>query len=310
MNVNGTVGSIVANGTFQQRLREQLFRESLGEELGCAKGNHHFQLVVRHGRDNEVYALIIIGASPPEDQAQCRQHLLIRTNVRHTLSEYRSDGHINFYHNNNLNPQNLADTYFILWRNRICDLKAVARVSLGLNADASLATSSTVARAVHKLGFTYVHFVENPLEGQEIIRLTETTGQERDGLRYGRSGEGKNHRRLRKWVKRNPDEVVRGLRNVRTKTEVPLLSGDRVDVVYCAEGTIIAIEVKSRDSNKDDLLRGIYQCVKYGAVLNAENLENVVQVSTLLVTESQLPEDYRELAERLNVEHCVVEIPR
>ena len=299
----------MANSAFQQRLREQLFRERLGEELGCAKANRHFELVVRYGRDNEVYARITIGTNPREDQAQCGEHWLIRANVRGTLSDYRRDGHTIFYHNNNLRLANLADTHFVLWKNRLCDLKSVARVSLGLGADAPLAQSSTVAQAVHNLGFTYVHFVQEHLEGHEIIRLMETTGQERDGLRYGRSGEGENHRRLRKWVKRNPDEVVRGLRNVKTKTEVPLLSGDRVDVVYCANGTIIAIEVKSRDSNKDDLLRGIYQCVKYGAVLSAENLENSVQVSTLLVTESQLPEDYRELAERLNVEHCVVDIP-
>ena len=33
---------------------------------------------------------------------------------------------------------------------------------------------------------------------------------------------------------------------------------------------MLAIEVKSRDSNWNDLRRGIYQCIKYRAVLHAQ----------------------------------------
>ena len=53
-------------------------------------------------------------------------------------------------------------------------------------------------------------------------------------------------------------------------TEHELLSGDRVDVVCFTESELVAVEVKSRDSNWQDLRRGVYQCVKYRAVLCAQ----------------------------------------
>ena len=137
----------------------------------------------------------------------------------------------------------------------------------------------------------------------------EIEGTERDGLRRGRNGEGENHKRLRLWVKDNPGLVKKRLHNFKTKTEVELLSGDRVDVICRAKEKIVAIEVKSRDSDSADLRRGIYQCVKYRAVLSAEHIDSAVHVSALLVSESQLPTSCRDLATRLKVEHRVVRLP-
>ena len=81
------------------------------------------------------------------------------------------------------------------------------------------------------------------------------TGKERDGTGRG-GGEGVNHKALRLKVTRAPSLVRRGLRPESTETEVELLSGDRVDVVSVAKDGTIAIEVKSRDSNWNDLRRG------------------------------------------------------
>ena len=41
-------------------------------------------------------------------------------------------------------------------------------------------------------------------------------------------------------------------------------------IVNCAAREIITIEVKSRDSNWADLRRGVYQCVQYRAVMEAQ----------------------------------------
>ena len=131
-------------------------------------------------------------------------------------------------------------------------------------------------------------------------------GKERDGLRWGRKGEGENHKALRLWVKDNPDRIKKKFHGVRTETEVELLSGDRVDVVYYAKTETVAIEVKSRDSNRDDLKRGIYQCVKYRAVLRAQDLQQTFPVYSLLVTESKLDPDLEHLAKKLGVKHQVV----
>lgn len=130
-------------------------------------------------------------------------------------------------------------------------------------------------------------------------------GTETDGLSWGRKGEGENHKALRLWVKDNPDRIERSLSSVRAETEVELLSGDRVDVVFCSDKEIVAIEVKSRDSNWADLRRGIYQCVKYEAVLRAQETRDR-SVRSLLVTEKVLQPDLKRLAKKLDVKHRIV----
>jgi len=123
----------------------------------------------------------------------------------------------------------------------------------------------------------------------------------------GDGGEGHNHRTLREWVKEHPACVDPHLRDVDAKTEYPLLSGDRVDVVYRTEGEVVAIEVKSRDSNWPDLQRGIYQCVKYRAVMDAQEKETSGRrVRTLLVTEAHLPADLERAAKSLDIPHLQV----
>lgn len=137
----------------------------------------------------------------------------------------------------------------------------------------------------------------------EDLYVNDIEGKEKDGLRYGRKGEGRNHKKLRLWVKANPDQIEKKLDIVETDTEVELRSGDRVDVCYYAKKKIVAIEVKSRDSNCADLCRGIYQCIKYKAVLRAQENRSI---RSLLVTECKLTDDLRKLADRLGVRHLVV----
>ena len=105
-------------------------------------------------------------------------------------------------------------------------------------------------------------------------------------------------------MKDNPGEVEKRLGAVRAETEVELPSGDRVDVVIYGESATVAVEVKSRDSDWHDLRRGIYQCVKYRAVLHAQ--EDRPPVRAWLVAESRLDGDSRALAKRLGVKHKIV----
>ena len=84
----------------------------------------------------------------------------------------------------------------------------------------------------------------------------DLAGKERDGTGRG-GGEGANHKALRLKVMREPGLVRRGLQPEYTETEFELLSGDRVDVVSRAKGGTVAIEVKSRDSDWNDLRRGV-----------------------------------------------------
>ena len=97
-----------------------------------------------------------------------------------------------------------------------------------------------------------------------------------------------------------------GFRGVRTETEVDLLSGDRVDVVLYCERKTVAIEVKSRKSNEADLCRGVYQCVKYKAVLSAQ--DDRLPVESWLVTETGLDGDLKGLAKKLGIKHKIVSL--
>ena len=76
--------------------------------------------------------------------------------------------------------------------------------------------------------------------------------------------------------------------------------------VYCEQqdGTRIAIEVKSRISQDDDILRGIYQCVKYKAVLDSENKVHGVPDSSrsILVLEGYLSESNHQVKDTLGIE--------
>lgn len=129
-------------------------------------------------------------------------------------------------------------------------------------------------------------------------------GKEKDGLLRGRGGEGKNHKALRLWVKKNPEGIARSFSGVRSETEVELLSGDRVDIVLYDERKTVAVEVKSNISNEADLYRGIYQCVKYRAVLCAQ--DDRLPVESWLVTETGLDGDLKALARKLGIKHKVV----
>ena len=133
----------------------------------------------------------------------------------------------------------------------------------------------------------------------------DSAGKERDGRGRG-GGEGENHEALRLKVMREPSLVRRGLRPEYTETEFELLSGDRVDVVSRAKGGTVAIEVKSRDSDWNDLRRGVYQCVKYRAVLAAQDIRQEPTVESWLVTETDLPGDLKALARRLGVRTKVI----
>lgn len=90
--------------------------------------------------------------------------------------------------------------------------------------------------------------------------------------KFGLGGEGEHHLQLKEFIYNNPQFI--GIRDyVKKEMEHIILSGDRLDVWFkMADGSEIAIEVKSKISSDADILRGLYQCVKYKAILNAENL--------------------------------------
>ena len=81
------------------------------------------------------------------------------------------------------------------------------------------------------------------------------------------------------------------------------MSQDRIDVLIATKNTSYAIEVKSEISNDDDIIRGVFQAVKYKAVLEAQGKINgdTTDVKSILVICRALPELAAKMAKILDV---------
>ena len=85
----------------------------------------------------------------------------------------------------------------------------------------------------------------------------------------GSGEESEAHRALKSFVAENPSAIgLRGRFDAAVEHRLP--SGDSVDVLLTSRNRRIAVEVKSHLSPIEDVVRGIFQCVKYQAVLEAQ----------------------------------------
>ena len=139
--------------------------------------------------------------------------------------------------------------------------------------------------------------------GNHLPDYDPPKGGEQDGIRHRRAGEGQRHKDLRLWVKDNPVALDSDYRTFETQTEFVLDSADRVDVVYLGPDLTVAIEVKSSDSDNIDLKRGVFQCIKYRAVMRAMDFRSDPRVTAILVTQTPLPRDLEALRRRHGIRH-------
>ncbi|MBD2454687.1 hypothetical protein H6G80_11400 [Nostoc sp. FACHB-87] len=121
--------------------------------------------------------------------------------------------------------------------------------------------------------------------------------------RQGNEGESEFHQNLKSYICSNPDVV--GLpKNITGKTEYSLPSGDTVDVLFQLEQEWVAVEVKSRISDDSDIVRGLFQCVKYQAVIEAYQIVIGCKASchVLLAMENQFPTKLLQMKNLLGIE--------
>ncbi|MFC7541781.1 hypothetical protein ACFQU2_23030 [Siccirubricoccus deserti] len=84
-----------------------------------------------------------------------------------------------------------------------------------------------------------------------------------------RGGEGPEHEALKNFVAANPTVIGLSPKTAKGQTEFKLPSADTIDVSFTLDDEWVAAEVKSRISQEPDVVRGIFQCVKYQAVMEA-----------------------------------------
>lgn len=117
-------------------------------------------------------------------------------------------------------------------------------------------------------------------------------------------GESDEHKALKEYVAQNPKVLGLGANAPVGTTEYLLPSGDCLDVSFSGKKIWVAAEVKSSVSAEGDIVRGLFQCVKYRAVMEAVLLteSRPPNARALLVLESKFPQSLIPLRNMLGVE--------
>jgi hypothetical protein len=124
-----------------------------------------------------------------------------------------------------------------------------------------------------------------------------------EAAKYGRAGgESEEHRLLKEYVAKNPHAL--GLPKKAPLIEHCLSSADQIDVLFKYDEEWVGVEVKGIHSADSDIFRGVFQCVKYQAILEAEQKlrGQTVNCRVLLVLGGKLPEILRSVVELLEID--------
>lgn len=137
-----------------------------------------------------------------------------------------------------------------------------------------------------------------PFSDEELQKMSIPTN-------YHGGGEGSEHKKLKEYICNHP-EVVGIKEDCKGELEEMLYSGDRLDVLFkLKNGDRIAVEVKPSTSDDTDIFRGIYQCVKYKAVMEAMRRakSEKYNIKVILVTARPLSNLHRRLITEFSTHH-------
>lgn len=152
--------------------------------------------------------------------------------------------------------------------------------------------------------YTYQHWdwVLNELALEPMdLNLQEELSKAKS-IRGG--GESESHKKFKEFISKNPH--VLGLKNTlkNVTVEYALPSGDTIDILFIDKNLKIGVEVKSDISNAADILRGIFQCVKYKCILEAEQVitNHLPNSQVILALQGNLPDELISVKNLLGVE--------
>jgi len=119
----------------------------------------------------------------------------------------------------------------------------------------------------------------------------------------GRGGEGPHHLALKTYVSENPQVVGLASGSAAGQVERSTAAGDCVDILFERRGLRLAVEVKPFHAPDGDMLRGVFQCLKYRTVLAAEAAlaGEGVKTRVLLVLGGAAPGEVISVANRLGI---------
>ena len=122
-------------------------------------------------------------------------------------------------------------------------------------------------------------------------------------------GESTQHRALKQFIADHPVTIGAPASAAPGQTEFGFRSGDKADVLFRASREWIAVEVKSEISTLSDIERGLFQCVKYEAVLKAtlHAEQRCLSARAVLALANPLPDQLVPLQNTLGVEVVTVD---
>lgn len=166
----------------------------------------------------------------------------------------------------------------------------------------SVPDRSAIIKQAHEQIFDFLDW-EKLLEAYGLSqprRTRATKPRHPNPSNWSRGPESIAHQQLKEKIKLNPQLV--GLASTEIgELEFNLWSGDKVDVYF--QSCSAAVEVKTKDAARDEIHRGVFQCVKYQAVLRAQQItdQKVPTASCRLAIGGRLPADLRDIVKRLSI---------
>lgn len=119
--------------------------------------------------------------------------------------------------------------------------------------------------------YSFQHWdkVLSALELEEIDTEITPIIEKAKRIGFG-GGESESHKKFKEAISKKPHLI--NLNLPQGVTEYKLPSGDSIDVLFLNKNQIIGVEVKSKISADEDILRGLFQCVKYKYLVEAEQI--------------------------------------
>jgi hypothetical protein len=139
-----------------------------------------------------------------------------------------------------------------------------------------------------------------PLSDDPTLEGLKAEARSRGGV-----GECEDHRELKHFVATHPE--VLGISGIGMgTTEYIFPSADRIDVVFrdSKRKRWVGVEVKGPSSDDADILRGLFQCVKYSALREAELRSDAKKenIEVILVLSGRLTPQLKQIRNLLGVE--------
>ena len=120
---------------------------------------------------------------------------------------------------------------------------------------------------------------------------------------HGGEGEGAEHKSLKEYVAQHPEVVHLPTKARPGEVEHQFESADCIDILFKHGDEWVGVEIKPALSSEADLIRGLFQCVKYQALIEAQQryLGVPLHSRVLLVLGGTLPATLLQLKHLLGV---------